>query len=117
MQVLHHEDIEARPVAVAGAERATIREVFTAETGAPTFAMRVFELEPGGCTPRHTHPWEHEVYVLAGSGCVESAEGSTPLAAGMAVFVAPNEVHSFRGAEDAGLKFLCLIPVEQGCCR
>ncbi|MBI3946421.1 MAG: cupin domain-containing protein [Armatimonadetes bacterium] len=117
MQVIHHEQIEARPVTTEGAHGATIREVFTAETGAPTFAMRVFELAPGGCTPRHTHPWEHEVFVLAGSGCVEGPEGCAPLSPGTAVLVAPDEVHSFRSAADQGLKFICLIPVEQTCCR
>lgn len=117
MRVVHHHEVEEKPVQVEGAERATIREVFTAETGAPTFAMRVFELAPGGCTPRHFHPWEHEAFVLEGGGDVESAEGSTPLAPGTAVFVAPNELHRFRSAPDRRLKFLCLIPVEQGHCR
>ncbi|NLC56121.1 MAG: cupin domain-containing protein [Armatimonadetes bacterium] len=117
MQVIHHQQVEAKPVAVEGAERATIREIFTAETGAPTFAMRVFELAPGGCTPRHSHPWEHEVFVLEGGGNVETAEGSVPLSPGTAVYLAPNEEHQFRGAPDRRLKFLCLIPVQQACCR
>lgn len=117
MRVVHYQQVEAKPVTAEGAERASIREVFTAETGAPTFAMRVFELEPGGCTPRHVHPWEHEVFVLEGGGDVETADGSTPLSPGTAVFVAPNEVHSFRSAPDRRLKFLCMIPVERGCCR
>ncbi len=117
MRVIHHQQIEARPVTAEGAERATIREIFTGETGAPTFAMRVFELAPGGCTPRHAHPWEHEVFVLEGGGDVEGAEGSTPLSPGTAVFVAPNEVHRFVSGPHTRLKFICLIPVEQGCCK
>ena len=117
MRVVHHEQVEAKPVGAEGAERATIREVFTAEAGAPTFAMRVFELAPGGCTPRHTHPWEHEVFVLEGAGAVEGAEEETALSPGMAIFVAPNEVHRFRSRPDQGLKFICLIPVEQAGCR
>ncbi|NLB94880.1 MAG: cupin domain-containing protein [Armatimonadetes bacterium] len=117
MRVVHHEEIGAKPVAAEGAERATIREIFTAETGAPTFAMRVFDLAPGGCTPLHSHPWEHEVYVLDGSGEVEGAEGATPLSPGMAVYIAPNEVHRFRAHAGSPLKFLCLIPVQQVCCR
>lgn len=117
MQVIHHQEIEAQPVTAEGAERATIRELFTAATGAPTFAMRVFELAAGGCTPRHAHPWEHEVFVLEGAGVVEGAEGATPLSPGTAVFVAPNETHSFRAAAEGTLKFLCLIPVEEKCCR
>lgn len=117
MQVVHHEEIEAKPVAMEGAEGATIREIFTAETGAPTFAMRVFELAPGGCTPFHSHPWEHEVFVLEGAGQVESAGGPTPLSPGTAVYVAANEEHRFRSGGGSRLKFICLIPVQQACCR
>ena len=117
MQAIHHQQIEAKPVAAEGAERATIREIFTAETGAPTFAMRVFELAPGGCTPLHSHPWEHEVFILEGGGDVESSEGPTPVSPGTAIYVAPNETHRFRSAPDRRMKFLCLIPVAQGCCR
>jgi len=117
MRVVHHQQIEAKPVEMEGAEGATIREIFTAGTGAPTFAMRVFELAPGGCTPRHTHPWEHEVFVLEGAGVVEDGEGETPLSPGTAIYVAPNEAHRFRSGSDQPLKFICLIPVEQACCR
>lgn len=117
MLVIDHQEIEAQPVTAQGAERATIREVFTAETGAPTFAMRIFELEPGGCTPKHAHPWEHEVFVLEGRGDVEGPDGHTPLSPGTAVFVPPGELHSFRSAPDERLKFICLIPVQQPCCQ
>ena len=37
---------------------------------APTFAMRRFNLEPGAHIKNHRHPWEHEIYVLEGSGIV-----------------------------------------------
>ena len=44
------------------------REVITASDGAPHFCMRVFEVEPGSSTPSHSHPWEHEVFILSGKG-------------------------------------------------
>ena len=54
----------------------TKREVVNAIDGAPTFCMRVFDLEPGGSTPWHTHNWEHEVYILEGTLVLNEATWS-----------------------------------------
>lgn len=89
------------------------REVITAEDGAPTFCMRVFDVEPGSSTPAHTHDWEHEVFVLAGEGVVQGAEGETPIGAGSVVFVSPNEHHCFINSGGETLRFICLIPIKE----
>ena len=70
-------------------------EVITAAEGAPNFAMRVVEVEPGASTPHHDHPWEHEVYVIAGEGVVKGEQGDTRLKQGSTVFIPPNEKHCF----------------------
>lgn len=87
------------------------REVITAQDGAPSFCMRVFEVEPGGVTPNHTHPWEHEVFVLAGEGAAVGEGGETPIAEGSAVFIAPDEPHCLVNKSDQPLRFICLIPL------
>lgn len=38
------------------------------EDGAKNFCMRMFEMDKDGYTPRHTHDWEHEIFVIAGKG-------------------------------------------------
>lgn len=98
-----------------GASGTTIRQLIGKEQGAPTFAIRLFELEQDGRTPLHSHWWEHEVYCLEGEGEVETPEGPVPLRAGDAVLVPPNEQHQFRNAGQGALKFLCMIPVERPC--
>jgi quercetin dioxygenase-like cupin family protein len=65
---------------------------------------------PGGYTPRHSHPYEHEVFVLEGAGVVFEGETAHPLKAGDVVFVVPGEVHQFRNTGDRPLKFLCMVP-------
>ena len=72
--------------------------------------MRQFEVAPGGFTPRHHHPYEHEVFVLEGQGVVYEGDQPHPLKAGDVVLVKPDEVHQFRNTGDGPLKFLCLIP-------
>ncbi len=84
--------------------------LITQEQGAKNFAMRLFRLEPGGHTPFHVHGWEHEVYVVEGTGEVIGEQGSQSLEVGSAVYVPAEEKHRFQ-AGDNGLAFLCCIPI------
>ncbi len=67
MRVNHYTDTPAESAGVPGV---TVRWVIRESDGAPHFAMRVFEVEPGKASPFHTHGWEHEVFVLSGRGHV-----------------------------------------------
>jgi len=106
MKVMHYREVAAEE-AMPGV---TLRLIISAADGAPNFAMRVFEVEPGKSTPYHTHPWEHEVYVLAGEGEVAGSEGKTPIRANRFVYVAPNEEHQFVNSGFGVLRFICCIP-------
>ena len=87
-----------------------MRVVIGPKEGAPNFIMRVFDVKPGSSTPFHSHPWEHEVYVLGGSGRVRGDADETELGAGSVVYVAPNEKHCFANAGDDILRLVCVIP-------
>ncbi|NPA16026.1 MAG: cupin domain-containing protein [Deferribacteres bacterium] len=76
----------------------------------PHFVMRMFEVEPGGHTPFHSHRWEHEVYVLEGSGKVTIEKEIFPIEKGSVVLVESQEKHQFVNSGKTPLKFLCLIP-------
>ncbi len=110
MKVNHYQDVSQQPVEMEGSSGCSVRQLLGERDGTPTFAMRQFEVAPGGFTPRHSHPYEHEVFVLEGEG--EVFEGAAPhrLRAGDVVFVKPDEVHQFRNTGNGPLKFLCLIP-------
>jgi len=82
------------------------------DQGARNFVMREFTLGVGGSTPYHTHAWEHEVYVVAGSGTVVSADGTTPVSAGDYVFVPPRDEHQFKNSGEDPFAFLCVVPPE-----
>ena len=110
MKVNHYEDVESNPVDMEGATGCSVRWLVGESDGAPNFAMRQFEVAPGGFTPRHSHPYEHEVFVLEGNGIVMEGDVEHPLAAGDVIFVKPDEVHQFRNTSDAPMKFLCLVP-------
>ena len=91
-----------------------MRVVVGPEQGAPNFVMRVFEVQPGSSTPFHTHPWEHEVFILSGRGKVVGADGEHELVPGTTVLVEPNEVHHFANDGQEPLNLLCFVPLKQG---
>jgi quercetin dioxygenase-like cupin family protein len=109
MKVFPYDEVEAE-TAEGGAYKTKLRWLITKEIGAENFAMRLFEMEPGGYSPLHTHPWEHEVFIIDGKGDVFDGEKSRHFRSGDAVFVPSNEKHQFRNKGKGTLKFLCLIP-------
>ena len=99
---------------VKAAPGVLMRVVAGSAEGAPTFVMRVFEIQSGSATPLHTHPWEHEVFVLGGKGVLRSGGRETPLMEGDAVMVLPNEQHSFLGIGKDMLRIICVVPLVDG---
>ncbi len=75
MKVQPHEDVPSAAVDMPGAHLCRVRWLIGQPDGAPNFAMRQFEVAPGGYTPKHSHPYEHEVFVLEGSGVVLEGDG------------------------------------------
>jgi quercetin dioxygenase-like cupin family protein len=117
MHVSRWEEVEAKPVTDPGARGVSIRVLMGENVGAPTFTMRHFSLAQGGSTPYHSHPWEHEVYVLSGTGKVLRKGGETEVAKGSFVYVPLDEEHSFVNAGDNSFEFLCIIPAAKLCLR
>jgi len=110
VKVKAYQQVKSQPVEMEGAVDCTVRWLVGEADGAPNFAMRQFEVAPGGYTPKHHHPYEHEVFVLEGEGVVLEGDQEHPLTAGDVVFVAPDEIHQFRNTSSTPLKFLCLVP-------
>ena len=113
MKIIHKDDVAPKEMHHHGdIKGVTLRELITGEDGAQNFALRLFEIEPFGNTPFHTHAWEHEVYIISGNGKIRRESDFVDIAPGTAILVPANEKHSFV-AEDQGLSFICVIPSEQ----
>jgi len=112
MKVFPYTDVEAK-AADEGAVKLKVRWLITKDIGAPNFAMRLFEMQPGGNSPLHTHDWEHEVFILEGEGTVVGKEGEKKFKPGDAVFIRPNEKHQFKNTGKKLVKFLCLVPYHE----
>ncbi|MCD6469690.1 cupin domain-containing protein [Candidatus Bathyarchaeota archaeon] len=109
MKIFHYLDVEAK-VAEEEARGLKVRWLITKEMGAENFAMRLFEMEPGGYSPLHKHPWEHEVFILEGEGTVLGGREKRKFKTGDVIFIPPNELHQFKNTGEKTVKFLCLIP-------
>ncbi len=111
MKIIQYDNIEPEKIETEGAQSVSVRWLISEKDGAPNFAMRLFELEPEGFTPRHQHEWEHEGFILEGRGEVYQQKGYIPVEPGMAVFIKPDEFHQFRNTGSEKFIFLCLIPL------
>jgi quercetin dioxygenase-like cupin family protein len=86
------------------------RDVFMRVVIGPEDGAGYFRVRPGGHTPHHAHPWEHENYVLAGRGEVMTPDGPRAVGPGDVVFIEAGMKHQYRNTGDTDFEFLCLIP-------
>ena len=110
MIVKKTEEVKAMAPTESGAAGVKMRVMLGEPEGVPNFVLRHFRLEAGGRSPRHTHNWGHEVYILSGAGTVFGAGQEKSMAPGMAVYIPPNEEHQFKALDDKPLEFICIIP-------
>lgn len=103
--VRNSENVEALPM--PGGAR--IRWLITHKDGAPTFSMRLIEVEKGKSTPHHSHDYEHEIFVVSGSCSVKIGDSVDEATAGDYIFIPPNIPHGMTATEN--LKIICVVPV------
>jgi quercetin dioxygenase-like cupin family protein len=114
MVIRNIDQVPLQPVQMAGVSGATMAIMVGRGDGAPNFALRQFRVEGGGNTPRHAHDYEHEVFIVSGSGTVLLGGKEQPLRAGDVLYVPADHEHQFKASAE-GLRFLCLVPVTRNC--
>jgi quercetin dioxygenase-like cupin family protein len=112
MIVKNYHEVPAEEVAMSGAENVTIRWLLGKNSPAPNFFLRLFEVQPGGHSPYHTHAMEHEIFVLEGEGRINAEGTRHAVKAGSFALVEPNEEHQFENTGKGVFKFLCIIPIQ-----
>lgn len=109
-KAIHYTEV---PAQVFGDEApgTTIRWVIDeAHDGAPNYALRVIEVAPGGHTPRHAHPYEHENFVVEGQGRVLLNGQWHEVGPGSVIFVPAGMEHTYENIGQTPFRFLCGIP-------
>ena len=112
MKITNLKDIPAEKVEMDGVKDCQYQVAITSRDGAPSMAMRFFEVAPGGNTPLHNHPYEHEIYITEGAGTVWRDGQEVPLKPGDVLYIPSDEKHQFKNAGPQSFKFMCLIPAK-----
>jgi len=109
-KVQDYRDVEAKPFEeVPGvAVRWVVDEQMD---GAPSFAMRIIDIEPGSATPYHTHWQEHGNYIIDGTGYVRYEGETHRVKPGDVAFVPPEAQHQYVNDGEETLRLICVIPL------
>jgi len=75
MIVKHSSEVPEETSSLKGTKGCTLRWLIAEKDGAEHYAMRLFELKPGGLIPVHSHDdTEHEIYILKGTAALDDDE-------------------------------------------
>jgi quercetin dioxygenase-like cupin family protein len=110
MKIKKYTDIKPTHFDNGPAHGVAARVVIGKADGANNFCMRVFEIAPGGHTPKHSHDWEHEMFVHSGTGEVFGNGQWNSVRFGNILFIPSNEEHQIRNSGKESLTIVCLVP-------
>ena len=102
-------EVEERPVDPSMAEGGVTIRWLVGPGDRFNFYMRLFTMPPGSWIKGHHHPWEHEIFIVEGSGRVRIGETTYHVGKGDFLYIPPNVEHEYW-ADGEGMKFLCMIP-------
>jgi quercetin dioxygenase-like cupin family protein len=112
MYAINYKEREEEEVTMANSEKTTVRWLIGRRTGAKTYAMRHFEIAPGGIVPLHTHDEEHEIFILQGKAKMLGAPEESYAVKDDVVFIPSNEEHGYDNREGTEpFRFICVIPL------
>lgn len=103
---------EPRVMTGEGLLDVTKRVLVSPAEGWDGWVMRLFDVGPGGHTPRHRHDWPHINFVASGTGELFLDGETHPLAPGSYAYVPSGHEHQFRATGEETLSFVCIVPAE-----
>ena len=103
-------DVAATPMAGDGVEGVVKRVLVSPAQGWDGWVMRLFDIDPGGHTPKHAHDWPHVNFVASGRGELYLGGEDYALEAGSYAFVPAGLEHQFRAAAHEPLSLVCIVP-------
>jgi quercetin dioxygenase-like cupin family protein len=112
MFVDHERNIKSIKSQSAGSSGVVKQSLVGPEQGWEGWVMRLFTLEKGGFTPRHSHPWPHINYMVSGQGVLFLEGKEYPVEKGSTAYVPGNALHQFTNRGDEDFVFICIVPEE-----
>lgn len=81
--------------------------------GAGNFALRYYNVGPGGFTRKEYHPYDHGIVILHGKGEVLIGDRKTNFSQGDVIYIPPDAEHQLINTGDGAMGFLCIIPAKR----
>ena len=110
----HYKDVENKKATLHDGTivpKVHVRWLVDNKDGAKNYAMRRFEISPDGKVPLHSHPEDHEIYVLQGSAKFMNEKGREESAIpGDVFYIPPLEKHAIVNTGTDDFVFICIIP-------
>lgn len=108
------EAVEEQAYDVPGVHSVSVRWLIGPREGAPDFAVRYFEIGPGGETPLDSHEHDHGFMVLRGKGRVLLGDDAVDVSFSDVIYVSRQGEHRFKCLGQEPFGFLCVIPAKKG---
>jgi quercetin dioxygenase-like cupin family protein len=108
----HVAEVEGQPLGGPDIEKVVKRLLVGPGDGWQGWALRLFEVESGGHTPCHEHPWPHINYVTEGRGTLQIDGVEHEIDEGSFAYVPAGTTHQFRNTGDDTFAFICIVPEE-----
>ncbi|MCR4441435.1 MAG: cupin domain-containing protein [Peptococcaceae bacterium] len=108
----HARDVEGKLYNSNGAKNALKKSLIGPKEGWKDYVMRLFEVEAGGYSPNHSHPWPHIAYVTKGKGIVNMAGTDHEVEEGSFAYVPPGVKHQFVNTGSDKFCWICIVPPE-----
>lgn len=112
MYISNVKEISKAGVNAPGAANVAKQVLVSPDNGWEGWVMRHFTVGREGCSPRHSHPWPHIVYVTAGEGTLFLNGDNHLLEQGSVAFVPGDSDHQFLNRGDKDFSFICIVPEE-----
>lgn len=112
MIVSHKKDIKAVKVENPQAKNASMKVLVSPTEGWEGYVMRIFQIEVGGYTPKHNHPWPHINYIVSGKGRLHFGGKDIDVEVGSFAYVPSNSEHQFSNIGNEVFEFICIVPEE-----
>ncbi len=112
MIVSHKNDVKAVKIENPQAKEAAMKVLVSPTEGWEGYVMRILEVEAGGYTPKHSHPWPHINYIISGKGRLHLDGKDIDVEAGSFAYVPLDTEHQFSNVGSEKFEFICIVPEE-----
>ena len=110
MIVAHADNVIATAINHPEVKAAAMKVLIGPQEGWGDHVMRVIELEVGGHSPDHAHPWPHINYMLSGQGVLTVDGREHTVESNSYAFVPAGSRHQFKNTGSDLFRFICIVP-------